>query len=368
MAQPVHAPRVNNNDDVVKVARIAVQPGDTVAAGDLLVEVETEKAAVDVLAESGGTVLALRCEPGQTVAVGAVMLWLGAAGETAPEVAVAAAPEAVAGGMTAKARLLLRRHGLAAEAIPRAGERLSAADVEAYLEAHPQPVAAAPARREAGELPAPAEIEPLSPIARGMLATVTWQRDHAVNAYLEVEYDPRPWEEEAAAFMRERRLLFSPMLALMAHRLVQAAPGFGANGTVLEDGDARVVRYRQVNLGFTVQAGTVLYLCVVKGAEAMDAATFVNRLSDLQRRAMGHKLAPAEMSGATIGFTSMARWGVRRHQPVLAPHTGVMIAHAASAPGGERAALGVTYDHRLLSGFEAVRLLKALTQPARQAT
>ena len=54
MAQPVHAPRINNNDDVVKVARIRVQVGDAVAAGDLLMELETEKATVDVAAESDG--------------------------------------------------------------------------------------------------------------------------------------------------------------------------------------------------------------------------------------------------------------------------------------------------------------------------
>ena len=366
MPYPVYAPRVNNNDDVVKVVRIAVTLGDAVAAGDLLMEVETEKAVVEVPAERDGYVLSLQCESGETIAVGSVALWLGTtAGEAVPE-AAAGPQHAVgkpAGEMSAKARLLLRRHGLTAAAIPRAGPRLLATDIEAYLAIQPRIDAPAPAPREPVELPAPADIEPLSPFARGMLATVTWQRDHAATAYLEIDYDPRPWEKFAAEFMRERRLLFSPLLALMAHRLAQVAPEQGANGTVLEQGEARLVRYRQVNLGFTVQAGEVLYLCVVEAAESMAPPQFVARLLDLQRRALGHKLAPAEMRGATIGFTSMARWGVQRHQPVLAPRTGAMIAHAAAAPGGERAVLGITYDHRLLSGFAAVRLLKKLTQP-----
>jgi hypothetical protein len=42
-----------------------------------------------------------------------------------------------------------------------------------------------------------------------------------------------------------------------------------------------------------------------------------------------------------------------------------MIAHAAPAPGGEHAVLGITYDHRLLSGFDAVRLLKELVRPGK---
>ncbi|HET8997576.1 MAG TPA: 2-oxo acid dehydrogenase subunit E2 [Acetobacteraceae bacterium] len=366
MSHPVYVPRVNNNDDVVKVVHIAVAPGDAVATGDLLMEVETEKAVVEVAAERDGYVLAVLCESGQSIAVGAVAMWCGATPEEAAPQA-SSRPEATdsrpAGDMTAKARMLLRRHGLAADLIPRSGPRLLATDIEAYLATQARSSAPKPASREPLTLPAPAEIEPLSPAARGMLATVTWHRDQAAAAYLEIEYDPRPWDKLAADFMGERRLLLNPLLALMAHRLAQLAPGMGANGTILEDGDHRVVRYRQVNLGFTVQAGEMLYLCVVAAAEAMTAAQFVTRLSDLQRRAMGHKLTPAEMRGATIGFTSMARWGVQRHQPILPPHTGAMIAHTAPAPGGERAILGITYDHRLLSGFAAVRLLKKLVQP-----
>ncbi len=365
MAQPVHAPRVNNNDDVVKVARICVQVGDAVAAGDLLMELETEKATVDVEAESDGYVLAVACEQGQDIAVGAVALWLGATPDEAPPQASAGPVTMVAdSGMTAKARLLLRRHALSAGAVPRTAARLTAADVEAYLALHPPAASSAPTpRRSSIELPAPAETSPLSSTARGMLATVTWQRDHAAAAYLELEYDPRPWEAAAAAFMRERRLLFSPLLSLMAHRLAQFAHNAGANATVLEGETAQLVRYKQANLGFTVQAGEVLYFCVVNAADTLAASDFVHKLFYLQRRAMGHNLTSAEMRGATIGFTSMARWGVRRHQPVLAPNTGVMIAHSASAPDGESAILGMTYDHRLLSGFDAVRLLKTLTQP-----
>lgn len=363
MAHPVHAPRVNNNDDTVKVVRVAVAVGDTVTAGDLLMEVETEKAVIDVEAESDGSVLALLCQPGQTIAVGAVVAWLGAAGEAPPEdlAPIATPASGTAGGMTAKARLLLRRHGLNAEAIPHTGDRLSAADIEAYLDASPRRPAAPAIRAET--LPAAADILPLSPAARGMLATVTWQRDHAAAAYLEIEYDPRPWEAFATAFMREHRMMFSPLLALMAHQLCLLAPGLGANATVIEGAEPSLVRYHHVNLGFTVQAGEVLYLCVVEAAETLSADQFAARLLDLQRRAMAHKLAPANLRGATIGFTSMARWGVQRHQPIMAPHTCAMVAHTAPAPGGERSVLGITYDHRLLSGLAAVQLLKKLSQP-----
>ena len=48
MATPIHTPRVNNNDDLVKLIRVVVKPGDWVDAGALVAEVETDKASFTV--------------------------------------------------------------------------------------------------------------------------------------------------------------------------------------------------------------------------------------------------------------------------------------------------------------------------------
>jgi pyruvate/2-oxoglutarate dehydrogenase complex dihydrolipoamide acyltransferase (E2) component len=391
MAHAVHAPRVNNNDDTVTVVRIAVAAGDFVRPGDLILEVETEKAAIAVEAEQDGHVLLVRGREGDTFAVGDVVVWLGdTPDEAVPEpVPDLSAPDiggrdfAADEGVTGKARLLLSQHGLAAEVVPRLGSRLTAADVQAYVAGLAPTAQGGIAQREAVQreavqreavpkqpaqteaLPAPADLAPLRSGERAVLATVTWQRDHAAAAFLEIEYDPRVWREHGADFARGRRLLLDPTLALMAHRLALLAAATGANGTVLEQPSPRRVRYRQVNLGFTVQARETLYLCVVERAETLDPEGFVARLGELQRRAMAHRLAPAEARGATVGFTSMARWGVLRHVPILPPYCALMVAHGDAFDGGARAVLGVTYDHRLLSGFDAVRLLRLLADPAR---
>ena len=63
MATPVYTPRVNNNDDAVRLSHIHVQPGACVKAGDALVDVETDKATFGVEAEAEGYVLN-RGEPG----------------------------------------------------------------------------------------------------------------------------------------------------------------------------------------------------------------------------------------------------------------------------------------------------------------
>jgi pyruvate/2-oxoglutarate dehydrogenase complex dihydrolipoamide acyltransferase (E2) component len=114
-----------------------------------------------------------------------------------------------------------------------------------------------------------------------------------------------------------------------------------------------------VNVGFTVQAGEVLYLAVTRNAHSLGQLNFVHALIDLQRRAAAHKLSGDETQGATIGFSSMARWKVARHIPVLAPMTALMVAHTQDHQG--QSVLGATYDHRVLHGADVAALLRRMT-------
>ena len=126
-------------------------------------------------------------------------------------------------------------------------------------------------------------------------------------------------------------------------------------------GDQRLV-YDAVNLGFTVQSETTLYLVVVENAAALTCREFVDRLTELQRKALARKLRSHETSGATIAFSSMARWNATRHIPVLPPQTALIVAHAAPSADG-RGRLGATYDHRVLTGFEALSAVSAVSRP-----
>ena len=193
-----------------------------------------------------------------------------------------------------------------------------------------------------------------------MLHTVAWHRDRAAAAYLELEYDPKPWEEHAARYATQHKLMLSPLLPLMAFRLaVLGREKPMINATIVDD---RRYQYRPVNLGFTVQVGATLYLTVVRDAHDMDAARFIGALGEVQRHAMAHRLPASEASGATLSFSSMARWNVSRHIPILPPYTSLIVAHAAPRSAGG-AVLGATYDHRLLTGFDVAQVLQALSRP-----
>jgi pyruvate dehydrogenase E2 component (dihydrolipoyllysine-residue acetyltransferase) len=372
MPIPLHTPRVNNNDDFVRLTQLFVSPGSFVRQGDPVADVETDKATFTVEAERDGYVLGFNSQPGESIAVGSVLAWIGAtADEAMPSDDGNGAPlpgtnESTAGTLTLKAALLLAQYGLKARDVPASGERLSASDVERYVashggpQAHHRPVSGTQCDSIPPAVAEPGKQVPLTPHGRGMLRTVAWHKSEAVPAYLEMSYDPASWAEYAAAFQQRHGLLLNPLLALLARRLVGAALDQPAvNATVVgEQGHL----YDHVNLGFTVQSGDDLMVVVVREAENLDELAFAQRLGELQRSAMRNTLRPEETSGATIGFSSMARWSVSRHVPVLLPQTALMIAH--TAPAGESARLGATYDHRVLNGGEVVRALQALARPS----
>jgi pyruvate/2-oxoglutarate dehydrogenase complex dihydrolipoamide acyltransferase (E2) component len=376
MAVPVYAPRVNNNDDVVQVVSLRVGEGDSIKAGEILAEVETDKAVLEVEAERDGHVLKVSCEESDQIAVGSIMMWIGASPSEPVPVAVSSGVKGYFAGArlaqpTAKARALLRRHNLSAAEIPCTGERLSAADVEAYVSrklalAHSHGaenrILGPPSDDKIEEIPqVPGKRLPLNEEERGMISTVLWHRDHAVPAYLETEYDPRAWERYAGAYAENHKLMLSPLLALMAYRLVRLAQDAPrVNCTLVSDAK---YQYEHVNLGFTVQAGDTLYLTVVQKADTLDIAGFIDALGMALRHAMARKLKPSESQGATVSFSSMARWNVSRHAPVLPPYTSLIVAHAAPQ-GSTKALLGATYDHRLLTGFDVASLLQKLSQPS----
>lgn len=372
MPFPIRTPRVNNNDDTVRLSAIIAQPGAKVSVGDLVAEVETDKATFSVEADRAGYFIKSLHNVGDTLEVGSVLAWMG---ETADEkVEEPATAGASSNGKhsaepTLRAALLLREYGVDASQVAASGERLSVADVEAHIASlgltrkSTRAAASAEVASAKRTLPLPevqATISDMDVMERGMLRTVSWHRDEAVTGYVEIAYDAKEWESYGASFQKEHKLLLNPMMSLMAYQLV-ALRGQNPKYNATVQGERKVI-YEPVNVGFTVQSGSTLYLTVVANAEQMTPKEFVQRLLELQKAAMKNKLQPSESSGATISFTSMARWGATRHQPILPPYTSLMVAHAAASNG--ISALGATYDHRILTGGDVVTALNFLKTPA----
>lgn len=359
MPKPVRTPRVNNNDDTVKLSHLFADVGAMIRAGDPLADVETEKATFTVESEFDGYVLAVNGQLGDMVPVGSVLAWIGSTPDE-PLEAEMPRPEAAPGRKepTLKALLLLKHYGLNASDVPQSGAQLTAEDVRRYANGR-SPRDTAPAARVEPTPAQPGRAVPFTLEQRGMFRTVSWQREEAAAAYLDIAYDPEPWRAYAADFQKTNGLWYDPLLSLISWRLARlAAENPRINGTASAAG---AFLYDSVNLGFTVQADSTLYLVVVKDAAQMEEKDFVRELSGLQLAALRHNLTPDQTSNATVSFSSMARWNVSRHIPVLPPQTALIVAH--TAPQNGFAHLGATYDHRLLTGFDVVRVLQTLSSP-----
>jgi pyruvate/2-oxoglutarate dehydrogenase complex dihydrolipoamide acyltransferase (E2) component len=370
MPTPIPTPRVNNNDDFVRFSKTYVEAGALVHKGQIVADIETDKASVTVEADREGYLLAFVPPLGDMIAVGSTLAWLGATPDEPvpadiPDVAVAGAGGAF-GEPTLKASLLLARLGLRAEDIPASGPRLTADDVLRHAQHHRTGGAATLPARATGdtppELPTGRRV-PLDVAERGMLRTVSWHHDTPVVGYVEIAFETAPWDAFAAGFQAEHQLLMSPLLPLMAYRLVDLArENPKINSTIVDDARHE---YAGVNLGFTFQSGSRLLLLTVRNAGSMSGRAFVDELNGLMRRGLKGKLTSEDTSDVTIGFSSMARWQVTRHVPVLPPYTALIVAHTHGRDGV--AALGASYDHRVLTGGEVAAILNRLARPTDEA-
>lgn len=96
MAKPINMPKLSDEMTEGRIAEWLKAQGDEVRAGDVVAQVETEKATLDVEAFDAGVLLAILAEKGATVPVGKPIAWIGQRGEEIPGAAPAGAPDAAA--------------------------------------------------------------------------------------------------------------------------------------------------------------------------------------------------------------------------------------------------------------------------------
>src|SRR3954453_13766203 len=77
MPVPLRTPRINNNDDTVRLSQIVARPGASVRAGEQVAEIETDKATFTVEAEQDGYILSVHGKEGDILEVGSILMWMG---------------------------------------------------------------------------------------------------------------------------------------------------------------------------------------------------------------------------------------------------------------------------------------------------
>jgi len=403
-----------------EVLAVRVQPGQAVKEGDILLEVETDKAAVEIPSPVTGTVAEVRVKPGDVVKVGDVLVIFEvaeAAGALKPPAearpAAPVAPSAAqlppqsrpAGPVPASpaTRRLARELGVDLQAVKATGPAglVTAEDVRLAAAALAGPPAAAIAESgsQAG-IEAPAAPRPLAPEAPVLPDFAKWgpvekiplrsiRRATAKHMALAWSQIPHVNSQDAADVTRleQVRVKFKGRVVQAGGRLtmtvfaVKAAalalkrhPQFHAS---LDAGAGQIVRKHYVNIGVAVNAPDGLMVPVVREADRKSVIELAVELHDLVERTRARKVALEELQGGCFTVTNAGAMGGGFFAPLINfPEVAILgmgmarwqPAVVAGADGAREIRprlmlpLVACIDHRVLDGADAVAFLATIRQ------
>lgn len=394
-----------------------VAAGDTVEVDQVVVEVETAKAAVEVPVPYAGTVLRLHAEAGAVLAVGEPLIEVGPADAPdahpdaaryreeeqagsgnvligygtghgpgrrgrrragGPKAPAAPAPVAPAPAprradaprvISPLVRRIAREHGLDLGAVAPTGPRgvILRRDVE-------QAVAAAGTAAETpAEAPAPAarpmpERIPLRGLRRAVADKLTRSRAEIPDATTWVDADATALVEAKDALRRSRPELGVGLLALLARICVAALREFPELNSSVDAGRQEIVRYGHVNLGFAAQTDRGLVVPVVRDAHLMTTAQIAAELARLTGLARSGGLPPEALTGGTFTLNNYGVFGVDGSTPIINhPEAALLgvgriidrpwVVDGAVVPR-RMTQLSLTFDHRVCDGGAAGGFLR----------
>jgi pyruvate dehydrogenase E2 component (dihydrolipoamide acetyltransferase) len=385
--------------------------GDTVAKGDPLMEIETDKVTVEIESPASGRLGGVRAAEGDLVPVGQVIAWLLADGERPPADFIAAptgrthSPLAESKTATPLARKVAGDMGVDLNAIPANGKRIEKADVLAYLaqtQAQTQPgvrlkPASPKARRLAAErnidmaslsgsgpegavlaadvANAPAsvapEVETPGTVWRVMAERMTHSWTTVPHFYLIREVEATALVEMRArlAGVVEKRagvnLTYTDLLvkltagALCDHPRLNAA--WAGNGLRHND---------EINIGLATAVEAGLVVPVIHRADALRVSEIAAQRKELVARAAENKLRPADIAAGTFTITNLGMYGVDAFNAIVNPPQAAILAVGRIADrvipvNGQPAVrsmltLSLSCDHRVVDGARAAKFLAAL--------
>ncbi len=367
--------------------RVAV--GDTVVVDQVVVEVETAKAAVEVPIPYAGTVVALHADAGSVLAVGEPLISVGdAAAERHRTEERAGSGNVLIGYGTGHGPASRRRRARPAAAPPpprdaaprvlsplvRKLARAHGVDIATVVPSAPHGIirrqdverAVRPAAPVASPAPAAAAGEriPLRGVRRAVADKLTRSRTEIPEATTWVDVD-------ATALIEARNALGGRqigLLALLARICVAGLRRFPELNSTVDVQAAEIVRLPHVNLGFAAQTDRGLMVPVVHGAHAMTTAELAAELSRLAGLARSGGLPPAALTGGTFTLNNYGVFGVDGGNAIINhPEAGILgIGRIVDKPWVVDGALAVrkvtqlslSFDHRVCDGGAAGGFLR----------
>ncbi len=400
MAIPIRMPMPGQMTEECTVLQWFKAEGETIAKGDPLFEIETDKSNMEIEAFDEGTLLRIDAPEGATVPVESIVAWIGAPGDELPErEAVGAAAPAVAASAAAAAaeptpaaaavpapaptpasapaaapagsgkRMAIspRASRVAAELgiDPRSvtgtgpGGRIVERDVRTAAEA---PAAAAPASAPSAPVaapPAPSNIEGEGERLSRMRQTIARRltENTSVPTFtVTVAVDMT----ELLALRAQIKAKHSPVtITDFIHAATVQALGEFPLLNASTDGTT-VWTHEHVHLGVAVSVDAGLLIPVVRDADMLSLKALQEKTAETVVAARTGKLSPDALSGSTFSVSNMGMFGVEQFTAIINPGESGILAIGSVAPevrvfGGGMAVrqmlrITLTADHRLVDG------------------
>jgi pyruvate dehydrogenase E2 component (dihydrolipoamide acetyltransferase) len=398
-----------------------VAVGDEVGLNQVLVEVETEKAVVELPSPFAGTVVELLAEPGQTVEVGAPLLAVetgtgptaspttpGSAAEGSPAAAPAEEKVSVLVGYgpSAPPPSRRRRKGrahrerTAAPAAPAArpsrplaappvrfmarqqgvdlaevtghgpGGVITRDDLAAHIAAGSATAPTGASRR--GADPGRETRTPVRGVQKHMADAMVRSVATAPQACVFLSVDVTPTSELIERLRANRHFEGTRVthLTLAARAAVLALGRHPALNSSWDDATGEVVTKHYVNLGVAVAGPLGLVVPNVKDAQSLSLPDLARALTELTDRARAARCTPGELRGGTFTLTNVGVFGVDAGVPILNPGEAAILALGAvqrrpweyegAVALRDVVVLSLAFDHRLVDGQAASRFLAAV--------
>ena len=380
--------------------------GDAVAVGDVLAEVETDKAVMELVARAAGTLIKQAVAAGATVPVAATVAWIGNAGEAVPggeapapkapaaaqpsaamapqpaapasaepapppaaEQAAPPAPPSPAQGEAAriKASPLAKRmaadKGVDLGGVAGSGPegRIIKRDVE-QLSSAPAPRAAA---GPAGAAYADVTLTPMrKTIAKRLAQSIGPIPTYYLTAEVDMEraHDAR---EALLALDDKSKFSFNDIIIRSAASALRQHPW--VNAWWMDD---RVRQWHEVHIGVAVAVEEGLITPVIRHADQKTLREIGAEVRELAGRAREKKLKPEEYTGATFSISNLGMFGIEEVTAVINPPEAAILAVGRIEPkpvviDGEvrvrrRMRITMSCDHRVIDGATGAAFLKTL--------
>jgi 2-oxoglutarate dehydrogenase E2 component (dihydrolipoamide succinyltransferase) len=413
MAVDVKMPNVGESVQEGVIHKWRFKSGDYVNRDDVLVELETDKATVEVVAESAGAIEILK-KQGETVAIGEIMARIdntaaapagGAAKPAtipAPATSVAAptatapvAPPAVPlqqhadMPLSPAVRRMTDEHHINPASIAGSGKdgRVTKGDVIAHMEGGAKPASASPST--AASSPIKPHVasglrterrEPMSLLRRRVAERLVHAQETAAILTTFNEIDMSQVMKIRSDYKDKFKEKYGVGLGFMSFFMkaaVEALKSYPAvNGWI--EGD-EIVYHDYYDIGVAVSSNRGLVVPVVKDADKMSAAELEMAVADYGKRARDGKLTVDEMTGGTFTVSNGGVFGSLMSTPILnPPQSAILGMHKIQerpvVVNGEIVIrpmmyVALSYDHRIIDGRESVGFLvkikESVEDPAR---